>query len=108
MGTDGHLSWWPQSAVQYPARATRDGQALAGQLSGMEAQDGRDLRTESRVLAAGEVGLFCVHSVSSVRRKQVLLRTLLELLQGWCPAFSQSRSHRRAAAQALGILTSFG
>jgi hypothetical protein len=31
---------------------------LAGQLSGMEAQDGRDLRTESRVLAAGEVGSF--------------------------------------------------
>jgi hypothetical protein len=38
----------------------------------------------------------------------MLLRTLLELLQGWRPAFSQSRSHRRAVAQALGILTSFG
>lgn len=38
----------------------------------------------------------------------MLLRTLLELLEGWRPAFSQSRSHRRALAQALGTLTSFG
>ena len=38
----------------------------------------------------------------------MLLRTLLELLEGWRPAFSQSRSHRRAMAQALGTLTSFG
>jgi len=38
----------------------------------------------------------------------MLLCTWLELLAGWRPAFSQSRSHRRAVAQALGILTSFG
>jgi hypothetical protein len=38
----------------------------------------------------------------------MLFRTLLGLLQDWRPAFSQSRSHRRAVAQALGILTSFG
>jgi hypothetical protein len=29
----------------------------------MEAQDGRDLRTESRVLAAGEVGSFFFASI---------------------------------------------
>lgn len=38
----------------------------------------------------------------------MLLRALLELLQGWRPVFSQRRSHRRAIAQSLGTLTSFG
>lgn len=38
----------------------------------------------------------------------MLLRSFLELVDGWRPAFSQSRSHRRAVGQALGILTSFG
>jgi hypothetical protein len=38
----------------------------------------------------------------------VLLHTFLELLEGWRPAFSQSRSHRRAVGQAIGILASFG
>lgn len=38
----------------------------------------------------------------------MLLRILLELLAGWRPAFSQGRCHRRAMAQALGALTSFG
>ncbi len=109
MGTHGHLSRWPESAVQYPARATRDGQALAGQLSGMEAQDGRDLRTQSRVLTTGEVGSF----FAPIRFRlsggnKMLLCTLLELLAGWRPGFAQSRSHRRAMSQALGILTSFG
>src|ERR1700761_1961869 len=37
----------------------------------MEAQDGRDLRTQSRVSATGRIALFfCAVSVSSVRRKQ--------------------------------------
>src|SRR4051794_39423148 len=75
----------------------------------MEAQDGRDLRIKSRVLETGGVGsLFCAHSVSSIRRKQMLLPVLLAILEGWGPVFSQSRSHRRAMVQALGILTSFG
>lgn len=38
----------------------------------------------------------------------MLLRTLLELLETWRPAFSQTRSHRRAVTQALGALTSLG
>jgi hypothetical protein len=38
----------------------------------------------------------------------MLLRVLLDLLDGWRPAFSQTRSHRRAMAQSLGALTSFG
>jgi hypothetical protein len=38
----------------------------------------------------------------------MLLRVLLQLLDGWRPAFQQDRSHRRAAAQALGTLASFG
>lgn len=38
----------------------------------------------------------------------MLLRALLELLEGWRPAFSQNRSHRRAILQSLGTLTSFG
>ena len=38
----------------------------------------------------------------------MLLRTLLELLGAWRPAFHQDRSRRRAAAQALGTLVSFG
>lgn len=38
----------------------------------------------------------------------MLLRALLALLEGWRPAFSQSRCHRRAIAQSLGALTSFG
>jgi hypothetical protein len=38
----------------------------------------------------------------------MLLRTLLELLAAWRPAFTQDRSHRRAVAQALGTLVSFG
>jgi hypothetical protein len=38
----------------------------------------------------------------------MLLRVLLELLEAWRPAFSQSRSHRRAMTQSLGALTSFG
>lgn len=38
----------------------------------------------------------------------MLLPTLLNLLEGWRAAFSQSRSHRRAVAQALGTLASFG
>jgi len=38
----------------------------------------------------------------------VLLRVLLRLLDGWRPAFHQDRSRRRAAAQALGTLVSFG
>lgn len=38
----------------------------------------------------------------------MLLPVLLAILEGWGPVFSQSRSHRRAMVQALGILTSFG
>jgi DDE superfamily endonuclease len=38
----------------------------------------------------------------------VLLRTLLLILQDWQAAFAQQRSYRRAVAQALGSLTSFG
>lgn len=38
----------------------------------------------------------------------MLLRTLLELLEAWRPAFSQNRSHGRAVLQALGLLASFG
>src|SRR5216684_264863 len=38
----------------------------------------------------------------------MLLRILLQLLDGWRPAFRQDRSRRRAAAQALGTLVSFG
>jgi hypothetical protein len=38
----------------------------------------------------------------------LLLHTLLQLLDGWRPAFHQDRSRRRAAAQALGTLASFG
>jgi hypothetical protein len=38
----------------------------------------------------------------------MLLHTFLELLEGWRPAFAQSRSHRRAVLQALGTLISFG
>src|SRR5712691_119668 len=75
----------------------------------MEAQDGRDLRTQSRLVAGRRVGFFfCAGCVSSVRRKRMLLRTLLELLGAWRPAFHQDRSYRRAAAQALGTLASFG
>jgi len=38
----------------------------------------------------------------------VLLRALLEIFAAWRPAFAQDRSHRRAVAQALGTLASFG
>jgi len=38
----------------------------------------------------------------------MFLRALLQLLDGWRPAFQQDRSRRRAAAQALGTLVSFG
>jgi hypothetical protein len=38
----------------------------------------------------------------------MLLRILLQLLDGWRPAFQQDRSRRRAAAQALGMLACFG
>jgi DDE superfamily endonuclease len=38
----------------------------------------------------------------------LLLRALLEILAAWRPAFAQERSHRRAVAQALGTLASFG
>lgn len=38
----------------------------------------------------------------------MLLRTFLDVLAGWRPAFAQSRSQRRAVLQALGTLTSFG
>ena len=38
----------------------------------------------------------------------MLLHTFLQLLEGWNPAFAQARSHRRAIAQAIGLLTSFG
>lgn len=38
----------------------------------------------------------------------MLLCTFLAILEGWCPAFAQRRSHRRAVRQALGVLTSFG
>lgn len=38
----------------------------------------------------------------------MLLHALLSLLDAWRPAFSQDRSHRRAAAQALGSLAGFG
>src|SRR5690348_8327055 len=38
----------------------------------------------------------------------MLLPVLLAILEGGGPVFSQSRSHRRAMVQALGILTSFG
>ena len=38
----------------------------------------------------------------------MLLRTLLQLFGAWRPAFHQDRSYRRAAAQALGMLASFG
>jgi len=38
----------------------------------------------------------------------MLLRALLQLLDAWRPAFQQDRSARRAAAQALGMLASFG
>jgi hypothetical protein len=39
---------------------------------------------------------------------KMLLHTFLQLLEGWNPAFAQARSHRRAIAQAIGLLTSFG
>ncbi|HZU26489.1 MAG TPA: hypothetical protein VFA04_13265 [Bryobacteraceae bacterium] len=38
----------------------------------------------------------------------MLLRTLLDILQGWQTAFPQRRSARRAVAQALGALSAFG
>ena len=38
----------------------------------------------------------------------MLLRTFMELLEGWRPAFSQARSHRRPMAQAVGTLSSLG
>jgi hypothetical protein len=38
----------------------------------------------------------------------MLLRALLRLLEAWRPAFHQDRSARRATAQALGMLASFG
>ena len=38
----------------------------------------------------------------------MLLRALLEIFAAWRPAFAQDRSHRRAVAQALGTLASFG
>jgi hypothetical protein len=38
----------------------------------------------------------------------MLLHALLRLLEAWRPAFHQDRSARRAAAQALGTLASFG
>jgi hypothetical protein len=38
----------------------------------------------------------------------VLLRTFLEIVGDWQHSFSQRRSWRRAAAQALGTLTAFG
>lgn len=38
----------------------------------------------------------------------MLLHALLRLLDAWRPAFHQDRSARRAAAQALGTLVSFG
>jgi DDE superfamily endonuclease len=38
----------------------------------------------------------------------MLLHALLRLLDAWRPAFHQDRSARRAAAQALGTLASFG
>jgi hypothetical protein len=52
---------------------------------------------------------FCADSVSSIRREQICcLRTLIQLLETWRPAFSQSRSHRRAVGQAIGMLVGFG
>jgi hypothetical protein len=38
----------------------------------------------------------------------MLLCALLDILAAWRPAFAQDRSHRRAVAQALGTLVSFG
>lgn len=38
----------------------------------------------------------------------MLLGNFLAVLEGWRPAFSQSRSHRRAIGQAIGLLVSFG
>jgi hypothetical protein len=38
----------------------------------------------------------------------MLLLALLQLLNAWRPAFAQDRSGRRAGAQALGMLASFG
>jgi hypothetical protein len=38
----------------------------------------------------------------------MLLPALLEIFAAWRPAFTQDRSHRRAVAQALGTLVSFG
>jgi hypothetical protein len=38
----------------------------------------------------------------------MLLPALLEIFAAWRPAFTQGRSHRRAVAQALGTLVSFG
>jgi len=38
----------------------------------------------------------------------MLLLALLEIFAAWRPAFTQGRSHRRAVAQALGTLVSFG
>jgi len=38
----------------------------------------------------------------------MLLRTFLEIVQDWHSAFPRQRSWRRAVAQALGMLTSFG
>lgn len=38
----------------------------------------------------------------------MLLRTLLDLLDEWRPAFAQERSARRAAVQALGTLAALG
>lgn len=37
-----------------------------------------------------------------------MLRVFLEIVRDWQPAFPRSRSWRRAAAQALGMLTAFG
>jgi hypothetical protein len=38
----------------------------------------------------------------------MLLRAFLEIVRDWQPAFPRQRSWRRAVAQALGMLTSFG
>src|SRR5262250_4000543 len=38
----------------------------------------------------------------------MLLRVFLEIVRDWQPAFPRTRSWRRAVAQALGMLTTFG